>query len=99
MKILFRILTAASLLANVLLLAALVAGHHEARPATAAAVKAPAPASAPKPAFDGQTWTTLQADDLPALLQRLRAQGFPIEIIRAILAAQLRAAYAERMKA
>lgn len=54
----------------------------------------PAPA-----AIDPATWENLRTDDLPTFTARLRARGFPIETIRAILAAQINAQFDARRKA
>jgi hypothetical protein len=93
---------AASVAANVALLAFVL---NPAAPAHAAAGTAAAQAAAvtaaqraaarakAAPALDPQLWTHLAADDLPALIASLRAAGFPDSVIRAIAAAHLREAY------
>ena len=54
----------------------------------------------PANSFDAKTWSTLQTGgDLKALVERLRAAGFPPEVIRAIISAQLRERYATQRKA
>ena len=65
--------------------------------ATAAKTKTSATkySSAPGP----EAWGNLQNGDLAALRDRLRAEGFPPEIVRAILAAQIRESFAARRKA
>src|SRR5262249_3367098 len=45
------------------------------------------------------TWTGLKTDDLPALVARLRAAGFPAGVIREILRAQVNARYNPRLSA
>jgi hypothetical protein len=44
-------------------------------------------------------WSALQSDDLPTLVARLRAAGFPPSVVRAIVSAQIDARFAARMKA
>lgn len=66
-----------------------------AQPAATAARRAVAPAG-PGP----QTWASLgSAADLASQRDRLRAQGFPDAIIRAILAAEIREKYAAQRRA
>lgn len=57
------------------------------------------PAAAAPIAIDAQTWSTLQAGDLPAQIARLRVQGFSPAMIQAIVAAQVREDAAARRKA
>jgi hypothetical protein len=101
---LFPLVLAGSLAANAVLLG-LMAVNSSADPdaaakqlrATVAAAKArpPATAATPPPA----TWTELQADTLAGQRDQLRAAGFPPEIVRAILGAELSESFAERRKA
>lgn len=66
------------------------------------------PAAAPKRAAATATsannsghiplWSALQTDDLRALVERLRAGGFPIYLIRAILQHEISARYDARMR-
>lgn len=51
------------------------------------------------PRIDAQVWGSLQAGDLPDLVTRLRAAGFPPATVRAIVAAQVRASFAARRNA
>ncbi len=44
-------------------------------------------------------WSALQSDDLPTLVARLRAAGFPASLVRAIVTAQVNARFNARMKA
>ena len=99
MKTVLGVLTVASLGFNATLIVVLLVSRGDRQPAAAIAPKAAPPAAAIKPAYDEQTWPEMKTADLSALLQRLRERGFPPEIIRAILSAQLLEAYAARMKA
>lgn len=56
---------------------------------------APAKASAPRP----KLWSALSTDDLPSLIARLRAAGFPPAIIREIIRRQVNASYDARIRA
>lgn len=53
----------------------------------------------PQPVAGPETWNTLQAPDLVTERDRLRAEGFPDNMIRAILGAQIRERYAAQRKA
>ena len=99
MKKLTLLLIAASLALNVALLGVLLAGYGAAPAPAATPVAKPKAPIAAKSAIDAKTWTDLQTADLPAMVQRLRERGFPPEIVRAILAAQLRESHAAREKA
>jgi len=44
-------------------------------------------------------WSALQSDDLPTLIARLRAAGFPASLVRAIVTAQVHAQFSARMRA
>jgi hypothetical protein len=59
---------------------------------TGAARKAP-----PKP--PAKLWTQLQTEDLPALVARLRAAGFPPNVIRSLIRSLVDARYASRLRA
>jgi hypothetical protein len=48
-------------------------------------------------ATQAQFWSALQPDDLPGLVARLRAAGFPPTIIRSVVSAQLQTRFAARM--
>lgn len=95
------LLVGASIALNVVLVVALV-GHvavsgdegdaSAAKPASPAPVVAKAPASA-------EAWASIQTGDLPAQVERLKAEGFPPATIRAIMAATVRAQFAARRKA
>jgi hypothetical protein len=55
-----------------------------------------APAAAP---LDPAAWAALQTADLSLQARRLQAEGFPPEVIRALLAARISAQFANRRKA
>ncbi|HWA08717.1 MAG TPA: hypothetical protein VG838_04535 [Opitutaceae bacterium] len=44
-------------------------------------------------------WSRLQTDDLPALVARLRAAGFPTSLIRAVITAKINARYNSQFRA
>jgi hypothetical protein len=66
------------------------------RPATVAPSAHAAPKGANGP---GQLWARLQSDDLPTLVARLRANGFPATLIRAMINAEINARYSSRLRA
>ena len=94
---------AGSLAANVVLLSMIAVGSSSDAGSTtraprekpAAKSSASGEAAAPGP----EAWAELQTDDLSAQRDRLRAAGFPPELVRAILAAQVRENFAARRKA
>lgn len=51
-----------------------------------------------KPAAGVSLWATLDTEDLPALIARLRAAGFSRTVVRAIVNARLEEKFAARMK-
>ena len=53
----------------------------------------------PPPAEKPKLWTAFTSDDLATLVARLRAAGFPPEIIREIVQAQVNARYDARIRA
>jgi hypothetical protein len=88
------LLLAASLTANAALVAVVAVRAPsllEFGPATGAEVPAPSPAAPASAGRDAspRTWTALDAADLSSLAARLRAAGFPPNIIRAIIRARL----------
>lgn len=105
----FPLIIAASLAANAVLLAFVFT--HSTRSSTpnaastspSATARAAAEAAAAKAsaAINPKLWSNLNptATDLPALIARLRAAGFPPSVIRAIITAQVREDYAARRKA
>ncbi len=100
MKFARHVLLFASVLLNFALLVLLLMGLAR-EPATAVrAVSAPriAPPVSP-PAYDANTWSSLQTTDRPALVARLREAGFPPAVVRAIIQAQLEDEYRERRRA
>ncbi len=58
----------------------------------------PAKPRAPRAEPVRQLWSTLASDDLPTLIARLRAAGFPASIIRQIVMAELSARYEARLR-
>jgi hypothetical protein len=99
MKKIIEILLAGSIALSLLLLGMLFAGYERTAQDIPVPVVATQPAPSFKPAVDAETWTNLRTDDLATMVGRLREHGFPPEFVRAIIAAQLRDAYAPRMKA
>jgi hypothetical protein len=51
------------------------------------------------PAIDPKLWASLQTDDLPDLVARLRAAGFPKDVVRAIMAGLIGEQFAARRRA
>jgi hypothetical protein len=71
--------------------------HFQSAPARPAPTPKPA---VPKPVARTQLWTALDAGpDLTTLVARLRAAGFPPEIVRAMAMAEVSARYDARMRA
>lgn len=101
MKPFLLVLLAGSLLLNATIAALYVRGRNAPTDATpsSAASAARGPAAAQTPGIDGETWRGLDAAELPELVARLRASGFPPAIVRAITAAQIRESFAARRKA
>jgi hypothetical protein len=101
MKTFLSVLLALSLAASAALAFLLLQGV-QSEPATAQAERAVAattPAAHGAPAIDPTAWSTLAAAELPILVERLRADGFPREVIRAIVMAQIAEQFAARRKA
>lgn len=65
-------------------------------PVTAPAV---APAKPAPPAITAEIWPSLKTDDLRALIVRLREAGFPPDMVRALVAAQVSESFTARRKA
>jgi hypothetical protein len=100
MKTVVTVLIAGSLALNLALLALLFAGRESTPAASLPTTAAPKAAAKPAaPPIDDQTWSTLRTEDLPAMVNRLRENGFPPATVRAIMATHLREAYAARIKA
>jgi len=94
------ILLAASLTANGALLAVVALGTNSPSSDASAPLAPPAPAAAPAAPPAPPTWTELTgSDDLAAERDRLRAEGFPPNLVRAILAAQIRESFSAQRKA
>lgn len=100
MKTLVTVLIAVSVALNVALLGTALAGRISS-PAEASPPPAAVRPASPKaaPLVHAETWANLQPGDLRSLAQRLRDGGFPPDVVRAIVAAQLRESYAARLKA
>lgn len=98
------LLLAGSLAANAVLIGMIALGSSSDSASTTGAPReklaaAKTTASADPTAPNAETWEELQAADLPAQRDRLRAAGFPPELVRAILAAQVSESFAARRKA
>jgi hypothetical protein len=94
------ILISVSVVANATLLGFLAYGvNRDADSAPAAETAAPGAQPATAPAAESTAdWTELRSDDLAAETKRLRAEGFPPSLVRAIIAAQVRERFATRRK-
>jgi hypothetical protein len=95
------LILSASVVLNVALLGTIAVGLAES-PSPADAPKSAAAVAAPEtPSGPGvETWGTLGMDADPAAVRdRLRAEGFPGTLVRAILSAQISAKYAAQRKA
>ncbi len=104
MKPLTTFLLVASLTANAALVWLVLSHPKSAAPSAGAESIAAANARPKKSAdtaveIDANTWVDLDSKDLARHLARLRASGFPIEMIRAILSAQISESFAARRKA
>lgn len=101
MKTLVSLLAAASLalcaVLCVLLLRGLALPDEAAAPAPVVASAPAEVASAPK--IDGMVWADLETPEVRQLADRLRASGFPPEVVRAIIGAQISEQFAQRRKA
>jgi len=99
MKPLTPVLLGGSLLLNAALAVVLLRPTDPAPPPSAA----PAPASAPAPATPeaplAGAWGRIETREFPDLVARLRAEGFPPEVIRAILLSQIGESFAARRQA
>lgn len=94
------VLLALSLAGNLGGVALFVAGVREkpAPPANARDSIAPPPAADPAAVAAG-LWSEIKSDDLRTQAENLRADGFPPVMVRAIVAAQISAKFAQRRKA
>src|SRR4051794_27715053 len=89
-----------SLALNAVLIAMVFAGR-DAAP-TPEVAKGTTPAARPPElaaTINDQVWSTLRGEELQKMVQQLRDSGFPIDIVRAILGAQIRESFAARRKA
>jgi hypothetical protein len=102
MKTISGLLLAASVTLNIALIALFIVGASSNRDMSVAnptvAVTAPVAVSA-GPKIDPQIWHDLNTANPRTLVQQLRAAGFPANVIRAILSAQIQESFAEMRKA
>lgn len=68
-------------------------------PADDLAAPAPTPVASTAARAGQGFWTSLEGSELPAKVERLRESGFPPNVVRAIVAAQIREGFAARRKA
>lgn len=88
-----------SLAVNVALLALLVAGTLVPPPAAPVVPPAPSTPTAANLALTPERWHRLYSDDLPTLIARLRAEGFPADRISAMVGAHVHQRFAARRQA
>lgn len=98
MKTLLAALVASSLALNLLLAGFLFIGRNPPEGKDTAATRVGPGRKQATPAAQ-PNWTDLKTDDLPALVEQLRAHGFPPHIVRAVAASRIREAYAARRRA
>jgi len=96
MKKLLSLVLAVSLLLNLALIWLIFGGNEPPAAAVATAPSIPPPTR--PPALEVSIWPGLQTNDLPELIARLRAAGFPPHFVRAIVAAQLDENFAARRR-
>jgi hypothetical protein len=71
--------------------------RHDERP-TPASIRVAVPTTRPTAlTLSPEAWRAIDAKDDPSYITRLREQGFPPEIIRALVALRVRARYADRL--
>lgn len=99
MKTPLRFALALSLAVNAALVVALLLHGTDTPSASAVAVNSAPPTPVKPPSIDSHVWSDLKTEDLPALVARLRASGFPPEVVRAIVRAQIDESFAARRKA
>lgn len=100
MKHLLPVAVAVSLAANLILAGILFAGRGTAAaPSALPARPHAASAAARGPAAEAPPWTDLGAQALPALVERLRHEGLPPHLLRALVQARLQEQFAPRFKA
>jgi len=98
MNLIVALLTAVSLGLNLVLVGILFAGRN----ATVAKSDPTSPAATTRvqaPPAKGPSWTDYKTEDLPAMVQQLRDQGFPSHIVRAVAGGRIRETYAARLRA
>jgi hypothetical protein len=99
MKTVAALLLTASLLLNAGLAIALAIGASRQSAPTESSRPTPQPIAPAGPIIDATVWPSMSTGDLPSLVERLREAGFPPDIVRAIVAAQLQESYSARRKA
>lgn len=100
MKKILLAAVAVSLAANVILVGILFAGRGTATAPSAFSARSKAAAPAARgPAADATPWTDLGAQELPELVRRLRDEGLPPHLLRALVQARLQEQLAPRFKA
>jgi hypothetical protein len=99
MKPLTLALLGGSLLLNAVLAVVLLRPTDDAAPPSAAHDPAPVPANATAEAPLAGAWGRIETKEFPDLVARLRAEGFPPEIVRAILISQIGESFAARRQA
>jgi hypothetical protein len=99
MKTPTALLLCLSLAANATLAFFLVRGATRLAPTSAAVSSHDAPPRLAATAIDPKVWPAVETSELPELVTHLRAAGFPTEMVRAIVAAQIEDTFAARRKA
>lgn len=98
MKLPLLLLLGVSLAAHAGFALIFVLGSRSAPPAAPAPTVVVAPRPLP-PSLTPEIWSALRTDDLPDLVARLRAAGFPPDLVRAVVAAQIGESFAARRRA
>ena len=95
------LLLAGSVMLNVMLAIVLLIGAARSNDQSPPAAEShrTAATGASGPVIDANLWPELSAGDLPEVVARLRAAGFPPNVLRAIVGAQLQEHYAARRRA
>lgn len=101
MKIFLVLLTALSVTLSAVLVTLLVKGESTPEAAATVAVERTAPESqaATEPGVAPGTWAALQSPEATVLTDRLRAAGFPADVVRAVISAQISEQMSARRKA
>lgn len=100
MKTVVSLLVVVSFALNIFFVGALFTRREPPASPSARPDERPAVAAPSGPVVNGQVWAQLKsAEGLPAMVKRLRDAGFPPDLVRVIMAAQLRESYAARLRA